>query len=111
MANWYGKQRAGWYTYNRSSDEYTRRSGHWVTLAGYDFKNSNTLIVHDPAPRAGQGFNNEYVIPKRISGGTLVGNFNNLPRSAEGYYTLEGGMHIKWRADFAIMDGAVVFQR
>jgi len=105
----------GWYKYNPSKDEYTRIAGHWVTLVGYGKDgngqaNPEILILHDPSPRTGKGFSNEYATVSRIRSGTLVGEWVGLPRSAAGYYKLTGGMHIKRGADFAILDGAVVLK-
>jgi C-terminal processing protease CtpA/Prc len=102
----------GWYKYDASKDEYKRISGHWVTLVGYgkdqnDNPNPNILILHDPSPRAGTAFDNEYVLAIRITTGVLAGEFKGLPRTAAGLYKLTNGMHIKPQADCAIIDGAV----
>jgi len=102
----------GWYKYNLSKDEYIRTGGHWVTLVGYGRDengqlNQNCLILHDPSPRAGKSFNNEYALVSKIRSGTLKGKWVGLPRSAVGYYKLMGGMHIKKEADVAIIDGAI----
>lgn len=94
----------GWYTYNQSLDEYRRIGGHWVTLAGY--KNGQ-LIIHDPAPRAGQSFSNEFVEYSLLTSGTLVGKKWGLPCSARGFISLNKGMHKKEGADVAIIDGVV----
>jgi len=93
----------GWYKQN-GVDTYKRVGGHWVTLAGYT---SDSLIFHDPAPRAGSSFSNEYVRVSVIRNGTLTGNKKGLPRSAKGYIQLGQGMHIKGSADFAFIDGAI----
>jgi C-terminal processing protease CtpA/Prc len=105
----------GWYKYNRAKNEYTRIAGHWVTLAGYGKdENSradpNILILHDPSPRAGKSFGNEYASVNRIRSGTLAGEWIGLPRSAAGYYTLGGGMHIKREADVAVIDGVILLE-
>jgi len=105
----------GWYKYNPSKDEYKRIAGHWVTLIGYGKDengkvNPTILILHDPSPRTGITFSNEYAIASRIPGGTLVGEWTGLPRSAVGYYKLVGGMHIKKEADVAIIDGAITLK-
>jgi C-terminal processing protease CtpA/Prc len=105
----------GWYKYNAGEDEYARIAGHWVTLVGYgrDEKgqvNPNILIIHDPSPRAGKEFSNEFILVSRIRRGKLTGDWVGLPRSAAGYYKFTEGMHIKRGADFAILDGAVVLK-
>lgn len=98
----------GWYRYDRNTDVYYRLDGHWVTLVGYD---DDILILHDPAPRAGLKFANEYVHTSSIRSGVLAGSVAGLPRSASGYLLLGEGMHIKSIADVAIIDGAVKFKR
>lgn len=105
----------GWYKYDNSKDEYRRFDGHWVTLVGYgkdqnDNLDPNILIFHDPSPRAGKTFANEYVRAVRITTGTLTGKFKGLPRNAAGFYKLTEGMHIKSAADYAIIDGVVVLE-
>jgi len=98
----------GWYQYDWLNDIYHRVGGHWVTLVGYD---TSILIIHDPAPRAGQSFANEYVYTSRIGSGILTGRLSGLPRPARGYLLLGEGMHVKKAADVAIVDGAVRFRR
>ena len=98
----------GWYEYDRERNLYFRVGGHWVTLVGYQ---DNLLILHDPAPRAGQSFANEYVQTSIIRSGALAGRLAGLPRSANGYLLLGNGMHIKSIADVAIVDGAIRFRR
>ncbi len=103
----------GWYKYDNQTDEYCRIGGHWVTLVGYGvdekgIKNAATLILHDPAPRAGRSFSDEYVRTEKIKSGTLTGEKWKLARSAAGYYKLTDGMHVRKQADFGILDGVVV---
>ena len=104
----------GWYKHNPWTNEYARIGGHWVTLVGYgvDEKgraDGDILIIHDPAPRCGKS-PHEYVRMELISNGRLTGKQSGLPRSAEGYYKMAGGMHVKKTADFGILDGAVVLK-
>jgi len=94
----------GWY--KNQGEEYLRIGGHWVTLVGY---RSDTLIIHDPAPRAGQLFSNEYVSFSALDSGTLSGTKKGLPRPAKGYIQLKEGMHIKKGANMAIIDGVIKF--
>ena len=96
----------GWYQYSERKNEYKRVGGHWITLVG---SNGKQLIFHDPAPRAGGGFSNEFVNYSIINSGMLVGRKSGLPTKAKGYISLERGMHIKSSADFAIIDGVVYF--
>ncbi len=97
----------GWYKYNASSQEYHRVGGHWVTLVGYE---KDQLVIHDPSPRAGHSFSNEFVNFSLISGGTLTGNKKGLPTKAKGFIKLGSGMHLPSRANAAVIDGAVVLQ-
>lgn len=98
----------GWYRYDRRHNVYHRVGGHWVTLAGYD---GDVLIIHDPAPRAGLSFANEYVHISRIENGYLADRKSRLFRPATGYPLLGQGMHVKSIADVAIIDGAVRFRK
>ncbi len=77
-----------------------------MTLVG---SNGKQLIFHDPAPRAGGGFSNEFVNYSIINSGMLVGRKSGLPTEAKGYISLGKGMHLKSSADFAIIDGVVYF--
>ncbi len=97
----------GWYLYNKKNNEYNRIGGHWVTLVGSKYKQ---LILHDPAPRAGKTFSNEYVEYSILKSGTLVGKKWGLPFSAQGFVSLGKGMHKKKGADFAIVDGVVYLE-
>ena len=104
----------GWYEYNSSADQYERIGGHWVTLVGYGVdkngnEDPNVLIIHDPGSKSGRDLVHEYVRVGWIDSGRLTGeNHQGLPRSAVGYYTLVGDLHVKQEADFGILDGAVV---
>ncbi len=104
----------GWYTYKAGTDTYYRIGGHWVTLVGYghDGKKPNDqyLIVHDPGTKDGKKFHNSYVRYKALSSGTLDGKKKGLPRPAAGYYALPGELKIHRKADFAILDGALVLE-
>jgi carboxyl-terminal processing protease len=105
----------GWYKYDASSNKYERIAGHWVTFVGYgkdqnDNLDPNILILHDPSPRAGKTFANEYALATQITIGMLTGKFKGLPRTAVGLYTLTDGMHIKSAADCAIIDGAAALK-
>ncbi len=95
----------GWYTYDGNKDEYNRIGGHWVTLAGAGYDgNPDYLVIHDP----NTCYSNQFVLPARIASGTLTGSSSGLPRSAAGFYKMNNGMRINSRADFGILDGAVV---
>lgn len=98
----------GWYKAVAGSDDYKRIGGHWVTLVG---TTRNKLIIHDPAPRAGRQFSNEFVSYSTIENGKLTGSKSGLPTSAKGYIRLENGMHLNSKADHAILDGVVYFSR
>jgi hypothetical protein len=106
---------AGWYKYLPDGNRYYRFGEHWLTLAGYGVDrqgkvDDNILIVHDPAPRAGTESKHTYIKLRPITSGQLVGKAEGLPRSAVGYYMLAGDMELHNRADYAILDGAVVLK-
>jgi hypothetical protein len=94
----------GWYQFDAINHVYHRVGGHWVTVVGYD---DNILIIHDPAPRAGSSFANEYVHTVQLQGGILADQRSGLKQQAEGYLVLGTGMHVKAIADIAVVDGAV----
>jgi hypothetical protein len=98
----------GWYQYDPANKRYDRVGGHWITVVGYD---GNKLVIHDPAPRAGQSFANEYVHVSQLRGGTLADPRSGLFKPARGYLVLGTGMHVKATADVAIIDGAVRFKK
>ncbi len=93
----------GWY--NRDGTDYKRTGGHWVTLVGYE---QGKLIIHDPAPRAGTGFNNQFISLEYISSGRLLHNKTITP--AQGYFVIADGMHISSKGTLAVLDGAVKFE-
>lgn len=101
----------GWYKQTDKHGNFKRVGGHWVTLVGYDLNNldgpENRLIVHDPAPRSGTQFANEYVHLEQQSGGFLVDKNHQRKQRLAGLYRMSGGMHVSERADFALLDGAV----
>ncbi|MBN1590192.1 MAG: tandem-95 repeat protein [Pirellulales bacterium] len=99
----------GWFTYDAATDNYEEIGGHYMTLAGYGHDgtdyNPDYLIVHDPAPRAGTTFANNYTLPVMIESGTLNGY-----RNAAGYYKLTDGIVIKEPAVFCILRGIIVLE-
>ncbi len=105
----------GWYKYDKKTDAYERVGGHWVTLVGYRVERRKTgeatvLVLHDPSPKAGTTFANEYALAEPIASGKLTGKQAGLPRSAAGYFKLTEGMHVSARGDAAILDGVVVLE-
>lgn len=105
----------GWYRIKADHAEFERVGGHWVTAVAFapghgPDSTRPVLIVHDPAPRAGSKPSREHVVMTRLAGGRLTGNSKNLPHPANGFFRMEGGMHIKKSADCAILDGAVVLR-
>ena len=103
----------GWYRRGRHRRTFRRRGGHWLTVVGAGVNENGKqdptmLILHDPAPYAGEDFANEYVRAEPLEGGWLTERKAAVP--AQGYYRLTGGMHVKREGDLAILDGAVVLQ-
>jgi VCBS repeat-containing protein len=102
----------GWYDYDSQAKTYTRVGGHWVTMVGYEFDasdyNPNYFVIHDPSPRCGTEFRNEYVQSALADqSAQLVGDNSGLPRSASGHRTLSG-WPISSSGDTAILDCVVV---
>ena len=95
----------GWYTHDAESDEYARDGGHWVTAVGY---RGDTLLVHDPSPRAGAEAWTQDVTVGTIASGELTGDNKGLPQPAAGYLRLGGEMSLPERADTCILDGVVL---
>jgi hypothetical protein len=98
----------GWYQFDPVVNVYYRVGGHWVTLVGYE---DDVLILHDPAPRAGRSFANEYVHVTRLRSGNLADPRSGMFEPAAGYLVLGTGMHLKPIADVAVIDGAVRFKK
>jgi hypothetical protein len=94
----------GWYEYNKKENSYTRKGGHWVTLAGYGHNgkevDSSAIIIHDP--ETPWRFN-DYIQLKKVSGGTLKGNAPGLPVDASGYYMYSTGFR-----RVGVIDGFIV---
>ncbi len=101
----------GWYRYSRKNNEYRRIGGHWVTLAGYGMdreghEDPNVLIIHDPGSASGMQFSNDYVLMKKIKGGTIK-SASGVRQDAAGFFKMGGGMKVHCEADIAILDGAI----
>jgi hypothetical protein len=103
----------GFYKHNKDSSTYERLGGHWVTVVGYGMdakgkRDPSVLIIHDPSPRSGQKLSHDYChIAKIEDGGTLMGDSDGLPRSANGCYMFKDGLHVWKTSDCAIIDCAV----
>jgi hypothetical protein len=90
----------GWY--NQEGINYLRNGGHWVTLVGYEH---GKLVIHDPAPRAGATFSNQFISLSPLSGGQLVKG--TRAASARDHFVITDGMK---QGKFSIIDGAVIFE-
>ena len=80
----------GWYVYDPKAETYNRKSGHWVTLAGYGMDISghvcpDILVIHDPAPWAGKDFQNHYVRLKLLIKEYLKGLLRDFLSMEEGF--------------------------
>lgn len=103
----------GWYTPVPRSKVLQRGGGHWLTVvaAGVDerFRTApSELVLHDPAPYAGEEPALSFATARQLTEGWLLARGSRQAFSAKGYYSLEGGMHIKKEGDLAILDGVVV---
>ncbi|MFC2030157.1 hypothetical protein ACFLWA_05450 [Chloroflexota bacterium] len=113
----------GFYRYDNDTDEYVLLSHHYVTLVGYGLDGSGSadpsiLIIHDPAPRSGEGISHDHVRLEPIDSGTLMvdpgsrlePHYPQLPVAAAGYYKLAGELAYNPEADVAILDAAVILR-
>ncbi|MCB9585182.1 MAG: hypothetical protein H6718_07275 [Polyangiaceae bacterium] len=103
----------GWYTPVPRSKVLQRTGGHWLTViaAGVDehfLADPNVLVLHDPAPYAGDEPARSFATARELKEGWLLARGSRQAFSAKGYYSLEGGMHIKKAGDLAVLDGVVV---
>ncbi|MCE5321704.1 hypothetical protein LLG46_00145 [bacterium] len=103
----------GFYKHDKDSSTYERLGGHWVTVVGYGMdangkRDPSVLIIHDPSPRSGNKLSHDYCHMIEIQdGGTLTGDSDGLPRSANGCYMFKDGLR-GWRiSDCGIIDCAV----
>jgi len=106
----------GWYQYISQSNTYVRMGGHWVTLVGYgvDENNqpaNNVLIIHNPSPRAGLTFHNDFCRLQPIDG-VLVSRkvLLGFPRPGMGFYKIVSGLPAIPKCDTAILEGAIVLE-
>jgi hypothetical protein len=100
----------GWYNLNAQTGLYTRYAGHWVTLAGYDFRSEkqHKLIIHDPSVRSGMKPRNEICTPVAIKSGNLLRAPGQAEIPAAGYLILQG-IAVKKGAQIGVIDGALRF--
>lgn len=103
----------GWYKPIPNSKGLKRGGGHWLTIiaAGQNERFEEdplALVLHDPAPYAGEGAERVFVTARQITEGWLQENHSANSFPATGYYALEGGMHVKNAGDIAVLDGVVV---
>lgn len=101
----------GWY--HDEDQDFRKTGGHWVTLVGYGVDEAGELdeaclVLHDPSPRAGLEFANEFARAERLESGRILGW--GLPQPAQGFYRLSDGMHLPEDADTAIIEGTVVLE-
>lgn len=93
----------GWY--NADGPNYKRTGGHWVTLVGYEH---GKLVIHDPAPRSGKTFSNQFVSLRTLNSGQLISGTRTT--NARDHFVIENGMAISSKGQLGIIDGAVKFE-
>lgn len=107
----------GWYTPVPRTEALKRGGGHWLTVVsvGKDERGApdpNALVLHDPAPYAGDEPARVFVQARELTSGWLLDRGTksepNPSLPAKGYLSLEGGMHIKDEGNLAVMDGAII---
>lgn len=93
----------GWY--NPDGNNYQRQGGHWVTLVGYE---QGKLVIHDPSPRAGTTFSNQFISIEPLNAGQLIKG--NRSTNARNHFVITDGMLISRKGKLGIIDGAVKFE-
>lgn len=93
----------GWYT--SEGINFRRKGGHWVTLTGYE---NGKLVIHDPSPRAGKSFSNQFLSVRTLPSGELLNGEKS--HNARDFFIIEDGMASLPQGRVAIIDGAVKFE-
>ncbi len=97
----------GFYRYEAGTDTYSRISGHFVTMVGYEgaYGANPKIIIHDPSLRSGRVTKHEYCRLVLIRSGTFAKWKKYGVRSAAGWHVVDG-IALKKGADCAVLDGA-----
>jgi hypothetical protein len=100
----------GFYKYDKGNDRYLRLVGHYVSVAGYDFREGCQLVIHDPSPRSGKEAKHEHCSLAAIESGRLVERFGEKEkvRDSKGCWILKG-LSLKKGSSAAVIDSAVRF--
>lgn len=93
----------GWYS--PEGIDYRRNGGHWVTLVGYE---NGKLIIHDPSPRAGHNFSNQFLTVSTIQSGELIRGDSR--RRAKDFLLVQEGLLNLRQGRVGIIDGAIKFE-
>ncbi|MBI1858059.1 MAG: hypothetical protein HYR97_02965 [Candidatus Melainabacteria bacterium] len=97
----------GGYEFNQKRGEYRRLDGHYLTVAGFSLANSK-LITHDTARGGKRGIKDCTL--EKIDGDNFAKDHEISAQPAEGFYKLHSIYLPNTKMDFAIIDGAVVFE-
>lgn len=105
----------GWYSPETETSSYSRKSGHWVTMAGYGkgekgIPAEDIIVVHDPAPWAGKEKKHHYVRFVPLPQAYLTGPYRGLPVDACGYLVAEEGLCKPSDRVVGIVEGAIVIR-
>lgn len=100
----------GWYQPSPRGGVWRRQGGHWLTVVGVDIAADGraapgTVVVHDPAPWAGDAPARHFARFAPLGEGWLIAEGGALP--AAGHHFLEGDVMVKHDGDVAVVDGAI----
>ena len=97
----------GWYKHNKDNDEYTRFTGHYVTVVGFGHErngapNDRVVVIHDPW----NGPGDDYVKLEPLLTGTLITEKagQQIKNPLKGSFKLTGEMCIYEKADIGLLD-------
>jgi len=97
----------GGYEFNQKRREYKRLDGHYLTVAGFSSVSSK-LVTHDSALGGTKGIKDCNL--EKIDNGNFAKDGNTRTQSVEEFYKLHGVYLPDAKMDFAIIDGAVIFE-
>jgi hypothetical protein len=103
----------GWHKYNKDKDEYTRFTGHYVTVVGFGRDRNGTpddriVIIHDPW----NGKQDDYVKLEKLKSGNLIVDKDGQQFSypLQGAYKLAGEICIYEKADVGLLEHVHIFE-
>lgn len=106
----------GFYAHDNAHNEYTRISGHMVTMVGYGLDRNgkperDTFIVHNTwSNRNGKAIQNEYLKVETLRNGWFTASDGARASDARDHMAIVDGMALPSGATIAIIDAAMVLE-